>query len=143
MVPRFPLSRNGKEWRGAASTTPKWRGTFSLIHPVLRKRTTQALTSPERSIDLAPCRLGGIVTSQEKSRVLREGREKEREREKRKKNVALVTIPFAAAVTSGGRNITSTARPDRPGRIVAPLVPRTRGFTGCRVAVDVAAGWFA
>ncbi|KYQ49153.1 hypothetical protein ALC60_11767 [Trachymyrmex zeteki] len=101
MVPRFPLSRSGKGWRGATSTTPRWRGTFSLIHPVLRKRTTQALTSPERSIDLAPCRLGGIVATPRRRLAFSKGKEKE------KKIATPVTISFAAVVTSDGRNVTS------------------------------------
>ena len=84
-VPRFPPSRS----RGAAKSgagPSRWRDTFSLIHLVLRKRTTQALTSPERSIDLAPCRLGGILVVSS----LRHGEglhsRKERKKKERKKN---------------------------------------------------------
>lgn len=58
-------SKSGAVWyrvsrrvAGVTGCCPQhgWRGRMlSLIQPVLRKRTTQALMSPERSIDLAPC----------------------------------------------------------------------------------------
>ncbi|KYN37053.1 hypothetical protein ALC56_08844 [Trachymyrmex septentrionalis] len=117
MVPRFPPLRSGKGWRGATSTTPRWRGTFSLIHPVLRKRTTQALTSPERSIDLAPCCLDDIVaTPWGKARIL-EIKRKKKERKKRKKN----RYPLSSSLPPPFRDT---------GRVLAAAVKNREGGEG-------------